>query len=107
MTTLDGNDPRDIPILTDEVDKDGRQFARFDGKAVHAAVVSETLKLADSLLNQAAREIEASLFQRVFDELRTQLPELVDRVLREHTVRAATDPPSVTDPLVDATDSHG
>jgi len=58
-------------------------------KAVHAALVTETLNLADSLLHRAAKDIEAALFERVFDQLRGQLPELVDRVLREHTARAA------------------
>jgi hypothetical protein len=82
--TTEAVDPRDIPILTDTVDEAGRAFGVFDAKAVHAAVVTETLKLADSLLHQATRDIEATLFERVFDELRAQLPELVDRVLREH-----------------------
>jgi hypothetical protein len=35
-------------------------------------------------LHQAAKDIEATLFERVFDQLRAQLPELVDRVLRQH-----------------------
>jgi len=76
-------DPRDIPILTDVVDENARAFDFFDAKAVHAAVLTETLKLADSLLHQAAKDIEATLFERVFDELRAQLPELIDRVLGE------------------------
>ena len=82
--TSEIHDPRDIPILTDAVDAEGRAFCYVDAKAVHAAVVTETLKLADSLLHQAARDIEATLFERVLDELRMQLPELVDRVLKEH-----------------------
>jgi hypothetical protein len=80
----ESHDPRDIPILTDAIEKDGRQYAFFDAKAVHAAVVTDALKLADSLLHQAAKDIEAILFERVLDQLRAQLPELVDRVLREH-----------------------
>lgn len=76
-------DPRDIPVLTDAVDKDGSAYALFDSKAVHAAIVTETLKLADSLLHQATRDIEAILFEGVLDQLRAVLPELVDRVLRE------------------------
>jgi Zn-dependent M32 family carboxypeptidase len=79
-------DPRDIPILTDVVAENDREFALFDAKAVHAAVVLETQKLAASLLHQAAKDIEATLFERVFDELRAQLPELIDRVLREQAM---------------------
>ncbi len=87
-------DPRDIPILTDAVEQDGRLYALIDSKAVHAAVVTETLKLADSLLHQAAKDMEAILFERVFDRLRAELPELVDRMLREHL--AVTDTPTET-----------
>ena len=88
MTTAT-HDPRDIPILTDAVAADGRTYGFFDAKAVHAAVVTETLNLADSLLHQAAKDIEATLFERVFDQLRAQLPELVDRVLREHAMMSS------------------
>ncbi len=77
------NDPRDIPILTEAVDGAAVPAASFDIKAVHAAILAETVQLADSLLHQAARDIEAILFERVLDRLRAQLPELVDRVLRE------------------------
>ncbi len=83
-------DPRAIPILTDAVDKDGPVYANFDAKAVHAAVVTDTLKLADSLLHQATKDIEAILFERVLDQLHALLPELVDRVLREHAGRTAS-----------------
>jgi len=77
-------DPRDIPILTDAVEDNIATPAQIDTKAVHAAILTETLELADSLLHQAAKDIEATLFERVFDRLRAQLPELVDRILREH-----------------------
>ena len=77
-------DPRDIPVLTDSVAESIEPLPGFDAKAVHAAILTETLELADSLLHQAAKDIEATLFERVFDRLRAQLPELVDRILREH-----------------------
>ena len=79
-------DPRDIPILTDTVREDVvvNAPAAFDAKSAHAAILTETLKLADSLLHQAAKDIEATLFERVLDRLRAQLPELVDRALKEH-----------------------
>ena len=78
------SDPRAIPVLTDAVKESVDASLCFDAKAVHAAILTETLELADSLLHQAARDIEATLFERVFDRLRSQLPELVDRILREH-----------------------
>jgi Zn-dependent M32 family carboxypeptidase len=87
----DSHDPRDIPILTEEAQKNDAKLASLDVKAVHAALVTETLNLADSLLHRAAKDIEAALFERVFDQLRAQLPELVDRVLREHAAHAEHD----------------
>jgi Zn-dependent M32 family carboxypeptidase len=78
------HDPRDIPILTDSPGRSPEGSPSLDFNAAHAAILTETLKLADSLLRQAARDIEATLFERVFDRLRTALPELVDRALREH-----------------------
>ena len=96
----ESHDPRDIPILTDTVmesdtvKESGEELLSVDAKAVHAAILTETLKLADSLLHQAARDIEATIFERVFDRLRIQLPELVDRILLEHAapqVRKAAD----------------
>src|SRR5882762_137357 len=85
----DSHDPRDIPILTEEAEKNA-SLASIDVKAVHAALVTETLNLADSLLHRAAKDIEAALFERVFEQLRAQLPELVDRVLREHAAVGGT-----------------
>jgi Zn-dependent M32 family carboxypeptidase len=82
----ESHDPRDIPILTEAVEKDMSGPALYDTKTVHAAVVTETLNLADSLLHQVAKDIEAALFERVFDELKAKLPELVDRVLREQVI---------------------
>jgi Zn-dependent M32 family carboxypeptidase len=84
------HDPRDIPILTEAVHENVAASLSVDVKAVHAALLTETLELADSLLHQAVKEIEATLFERVFDRLRADLPELVDRILREH---AATQDP--------------
>jgi Zn-dependent M32 family carboxypeptidase len=83
------HDPRDIPILTDAVRDTAQEAAGFDVKSVHAAILTETLELADSLLHQAVKDIEATLFERVYDRLRAQLPELVDRILREHAATRA------------------
>jgi len=86
----DPHDPRDIPILTEAVGETGDVPAQFDTKELQAAILTETLQLTDSLLHQAAKDIEATLFERVFDQLRAQLPDLVDRILREHTAALAT-----------------
>jgi Zn-dependent M32 family carboxypeptidase len=85
------HDPRDIPILTEAVKESAPSSLSLEAKAVHAAILTETLELADSLLHQAVKDIEATLFERVLDRLRAQLPELVDRILREHAA-AQEDP---------------
>ncbi len=85
-------DPRDIPILTESIKTPPSTSQSIDYQAVHAAVLTETLRLAESLLRQAARDIEATLFERVFDRLRSELPELVDRALREHPAAADKNP---------------
>jgi Zn-dependent M32 family carboxypeptidase len=93
------HDPRDIPILTDAVRDIAGEVSALDVKSVHAAILTETLELADSLLHQAAKDIEATLFERVYDRLRARLPELVDRILREHAAtRAAEERPVTANP---------
>jgi Zn-dependent M32 family carboxypeptidase len=92
------HDPRDIPILTESPAAETEPEQSFDFNAAHAAILTETLKLADSLLRQAARDIEATLFERVFDRLRNALPELVDRALREHArAPSGEKPPELPD----------
>jgi hypothetical protein len=83
------HDPRDIPILTEAVKDSAPVPLSVDAKAVHGAMLTETLELADSLLHQAVKDIEATLFERVLDRLRAQLPELVDRILKEHAATQA------------------
>jgi hypothetical protein len=97
-------DVRDIPVLTDAVDVaatvpaiPGEAVeampalpavepvpAPIDTVALQAAIVEDALQLADTLTNQAVREIETLLYERVFDQLRAQLPELVERSVRAH-----------------------
>jgi hypothetical protein len=82
----ESHDPRDIPILTDVIADERTQAVSVNSKDAASAIVSETLKLGDSLLHQAIKDIEATLFERVLDRLRAELPELVARTLAEHTV---------------------
>jgi len=91
-----GSDPRDIPILTEAV-QDSVAAGRIDLKALQSNLVAETLKLADSLLHRAARDIEATLFEQVFDRLRMELPELVDRLVKEQLPPKAQPEPKIDD----------
>ncbi|HEX9706943.1 MAG TPA: hypothetical protein VGA24_04810 [Steroidobacteraceae bacterium] len=93
---------RELPILTDVVElhatgsypkperlpESETPFAsglltEDDVAALQALLVSRTLNLTDELLHSAAREIEAVMFERVIDRLRSALPELVAAALRE------------------------
>jgi len=82
----DSHDPRDIPVLTEEIDGEDSLTVSVNTRDTASAIISEAIKLADSLLHQAARDIEATLFERVLDRLRAELPELVSRILAEQTV---------------------
>jgi hypothetical protein len=44
--------------------------------------------LADSLLRQAARDLDKRGFEGLVERLRTELPALVDRVMREQRADA-------------------
>jgi hypothetical protein len=84
----DSPDPRDIPILTDAVERKPRAITASPTTAVQAAILTQTLELADSLLRRAAKDIDPTLFERAFERLRAELPELVDRLLREYAALA-------------------
>ena len=99
-------DIRDIPVLKDAVDL--TQLPRLsqidtslfqplpvagppDTTALQAALVEDTLKLADSLAAEAARDIGRLLSERLVAELRAQLPGIVERLVREHLPGAPDD----------------
>jgi len=92
----------DLPILTDVVElrpstgatglhPSGGQAPADLGlhsaeelAALQADLVGRALNLTDELLHNAAREMEGVMFERVHDRLRAALPEIVERVLRDH-----------------------
>ncbi len=87
----------DAPSAADAPDADDRLAA------LQAAISADALALAERLLHSAFTEMEATLFEQVSNRLRQELPELVDRVLREHLVdgrlqrSVAPDPRPATD----------
>jgi hypothetical protein len=58
--------------------------APIDIGALQSAILQDVLALAHSLTSQANREIENLLYELVFEQLRAQLPELVERSIRAH-----------------------
>lgn len=73
-----------VPILTDLESPSAPAATEEQLAAVQAELTSLTRDLADRLLDGALRDMEAALFEKVADRLREELPELIDRVLREH-----------------------
>lgn len=47
-------------------------------------IASHTYELTDELLRAAFSDIEAKIFRQISTNLRQQLPELIDSVVREH-----------------------
>jgi Zn-dependent M32 family carboxypeptidase len=85
----ESHDPREIPILTETIEAGAEAASTpFDFEAAHAAILAEALQSAEALLRRAAREIDAKRFESLFERLRTELPELVDRVMREQSAIA-------------------
>jgi hypothetical protein len=89
----------ELPILTDVVQlKAGQPSGPPSGlsdyrhvplseaslAALQAELVTRTLDVTGELMHNAAREIEAVMFERVLDRLRAVLPDLVDEALRQY-----------------------
>jgi hypothetical protein len=75
-----GLHPRvDVPAATE-----GGIHSAGELAALQADLVGRTLNLTDELLHNAAREMEAVMFERVVNRLRAALPEIVALALREH-----------------------
>jgi hypothetical protein len=82
-----------IPVLTDAVAQPRRTAAdELDRPALGEAELAElqtriaagSFVLVERLLQNAFKEMEATLFDEVVSRLRHELPDLIDQVLREH-----------------------
>jgi len=88
----------DIPVLTDAVDEDDASGA-YPSQAdtliaeVQTHLAASAFALTDRLLKEALAEMEASVYERVTAQLRQELPELIDAVLRRHLDNDADNEP--------------
>jgi hypothetical protein len=82
----------DIPTLTDVVDLEPQEVSEETIAALHSELTARVLELAEELVQDARRDMEVILFERVRDRLRDQLPDLIDAALRERLA-----PPSYDD----------
>ena len=82
-----------IPVLTDAVarprhtavDENARpSLTESELAELQVRIATGSFMLVEKLLHEAYKEMEATLFDEVVGRLRTELPELIDRVLREH-----------------------
>ena len=84
---------QDIPVLTDVIADDENTGIGEAPEAVDRASLIAELQtqlaanaygLTEQLLHNAFAEMEATLFAQISARLREELPELIDRILREH-----------------------
>jgi len=80
-----------IPILTDIVDETRRAGEPMERRETETLIAELQTQLAASafalteqVLRTAFAELEASLHEQITARLRRELPELVDKILREH-----------------------
>lgn len=61
-----------------------RQLSDHELAALKAELVAVAWEVVLDLLHSAVREVEAALFEQVSSRLRDELPEIVERALRNH-----------------------
>jgi hypothetical protein len=80
----------DIPVLTEVVEEallaDDR-YSSEDLAGLEDEISRESLRLAEQLLHEVAREMEVVLFDRVLSRMKEELPTLVEKILRQHLQR--------------------
>ena len=84
-----------IPVLTDMIDTGNTgseevlqepvsMLGESQMTELQTELASRSFDLTDQLLHSAFQEMEAALFEQVSNRLRKELPELIDRILRDH-----------------------
>ena len=80
----------DLPVLTEVVEEavlvDDR-YSSEDLAGLEDEISRESLRMAEQLLHEVAREMEVVLFDRVLSRMKEELPTLVNKILREHLQR--------------------
>ena len=77
-----------IPTLTDVVELESAPTLTPEQLTqVQAELTARVSRLAEELMHEAVRDVEALLFERVLDRLRAHLPELVDQVLKDRLMK--------------------
>lgn len=72
------------PVLRSVAVAGPRQLSDHELAALKAELVAVAWEVVLDLLHSAVREVEAALFEQVSARLRDELPDIVDRALRNH-----------------------
>ena len=79
-----------IPVLTEEIgaieqvaDEDGTRDKEALIAELQTQIAASAFTLTDEIMRKAFAEMEASIFEEISSRLRTELPELIDAILRE------------------------
>jgi hypothetical protein len=80
-----GDDPPDAPpVLRSIAAPAPHQVSDHELAALKAELVGVAWEVVLDSLHSAVREVEAALFEQVSSRLRDELPEIVERALRNH-----------------------
>lgn len=91
-------DADEIPVLTEVADAEPEparhsfqvlspESIELDGDRLaelEAELVTRTHDLADQLIHSAFEQMEAAMFEEVSNRLKSELPDLIDKLLREY-----------------------
>jgi hypothetical protein len=80
----EGDAPAAPPVLRAVAIPAPRQISDHELAALKAELVAVAWEVVVDLLHSAVREVEAALFEQVSSRLRDELPEIVERTLRNH-----------------------
>jgi hypothetical protein len=85
---MSSNEDR-IPTLTDVValEESVEPLTVEELEELQADISARVLRLAEDLVHSATREMEDVLFSRIFDQLRMQLPGIIEQVLKDRLIK--------------------
>ena len=85
-----GEPKTQIPVLTEEIsaieqaaDEDGARDKEALIAELQTQIAASAFTLTDKIMRKAFAEMEASIFEEIASRLRSELPEMIDALLRE------------------------
>ena len=76
--------PDGPPVLTSVALAAPRQLSDHELAALKAELVAVAWEVVLDLLHSAVREVESALFEQASSRLREELPDIIERALRNH-----------------------